>query len=305
MLRSEDIRFFSVVARETSLAAAARRLNISPSAVTQRLQALERQLGLRLTHRNGRTTILTDEGAVLAEEGTRILGELDALRDTLASRRGTVSGLLRVLAPFGFGRRHVAPLCEKFQQQHPALQIDLQLTDRLGRHPEQAWDVAIHIGELQDSALKMRRLAPNRRLLCAAPAYLETRGVPHMPSDLADHDCIVLRENDEDASLWRFSRNGETQGIRVHSHLSSNDGGVARGWALAGRGIVIRSEWDVAEDVAAGRLTQLLPDYTLPPADIILLTGSRADAAARTRAFIQFLSLELAGVNWGPCDRID
>ena len=294
MLKTEELRFFTVVAEEKSLAAASRRLNVSASAVTQRLKLIERQLGLRLTHRNGRAMILTDEGRLLAERGASIIAELESLHASLAVRRGTISGNLRVLAPFGFGRKHVAPLCAEFQEANPGVKVDLLLTDRLGRHPEQAWDVAVHIGELHDSALRMRSLATNQRILCAAPSYLAGRVAPLTPLDLEHHQCIVLRENDEDATLWKLSKDGATVSVRVKSTLCSNDGSVVRAWAVAGRGILVRSEWDVMEDIQDGRLIRLLPDYSLPRADIVLLMSSSTESAARTRAFIDLLSQRLA-----------
>ena len=298
MLKSEDLRFFSIVAKENSLAAAARRLNISASAVTQRLQLIERQVGLRLTYRNGRSMILTDEGKILAGRGGRIIGEIEALDEALRVRRGTVSGHLRILAPFGFGRKHIGPLCAEFQELNPHVSVELLLTDRLGKYPEQAWDLAIQVGELHDSALKMRTLAQNHRVVCAAPAYLADRSLPKKPEDLAKHDCLVLRENDEDATLWRFTKEGENTSVRVEPKLSSNDGSVIMQWALAGRGIVVRSEWDVADDIKAKRLMRLLSDYLLPRADIVLLIGSAAEAGSRTRSFIEFLSIKLAATTW-------
>lgn len=298
MLKSEDLRFFSIVAKEKSLAAAGRRLNISASAVTQRLQLIERQIGSRLTYRNGRSMILTDEGKILADRGSHIIGEIEALNEALTARRETVSGQLRILAPFGFGRKHVSPLCAEFQERNPRVSVELLLTDRLGKHPEQAWDLAIQVGELHDSALKTRILAQNHRVLCAAPAYLAGRSLPEKPADLAKHDCIVLRENDEDATLWRFTKDGESTSVRVEPKLSSNDGSVTMQWAVAGRGIAIRSVWDVADDLKANRLMSLLSNYTLPRADIVLLIGNAAEAGGRARSFIDFLSSKLAAAAW-------
>jgi DNA-binding transcriptional LysR family regulator len=298
MIRSDDLRFFAVVSREKSLAAAARRLDVTASAVTQRLQAMEAQLGLRLTHRNGRTMILTDDGQLLADRGDRIISELDALAETFLSRRRTISGHLRVLAPFGFGRRHVAPACGKFHNLNPDLKVELLLSDKLGRHPDQSWDVAIHVGEVPDSALKMRTLARNRRIVCAAPSYLQDRDPPATPWDLQHHSCIALRENEEDATLWKFQKDGQTLGVRIDPALSSNDGSVVRHWALEGKGIVIRSEWDVAGHIQDGDLVELLPDYGLPRADIVLMVSASAETAGRTRGFIDFLAAELARASW-------
>ena len=298
MIKSEDIRFFLTIAEEASLAAAARRLNVTSSAVSQRLQSLENMIGLRLSHRNGRSMILTDEGRLLAEQGGQIVADLEKLLEGLRVHRGSVFGQLRVLAPFGFGRRHIAPLCVEFQAEHPDLKIDLILVDRLGRHPEQAWDVAVHVGELPDSSLRMRKLASNRRVMCAAPAYLAGRRTPQHPDDLRDHDCIVLRENDEDSALWKLYRDGETFRLRVSPKLASNDGNVVREWALAGKGIIVRSEWDVAQDIRDGALVPILPDYGLPAADVVLFTGGSADVAGRTRVFSDFLVRRFRNISW-------
>jgi len=298
MIKSEDIRFFLTIAEEASLAAAARRLNVTSSAVSQRLQSLENMIGLRLSHRNGRSMILTDEGRLLAEQGSQIVADLEKLVEGLRVHRGAVFGQLRVLAPLGFGRRYIAPLCAEFQEQYPDLKIDLILVDRLGRHPEQAWDVAVHVGELPASSLRVRKLASNRRILCASPAYLAGRPSLAHPADLRDHDCIVLRENDEDSALWKLHRGDDSFHLRISPKLASNDGNVVREWALAGKGIIVRSEWDVARDVHEGRLVPLLPEYGFPAADVVLLTGGSADIARRTRVFIDFLAQRFRGISW-------
>ncbi|HET8748651.1 MAG TPA: LysR substrate-binding domain-containing protein [Ramlibacter sp.] len=132
-------------------------------------------------------------------------------------------------------------------------------------------------------------MAPNSRFLCASPDYLARRGVPSEPQDLAGHDCIVLRENDEDVTLWRFRRKRSEVAVRVPATLSSNDGEVARQWALAGKGIVMRSEWDVAESLRSGRLVRLLPEWELPDADVVALVASRAGMSARVKLFLSFL----------------
>lgn len=298
MIRSEDLRFFAVVSAEPSLAAAARTLNVTPSAVTQRLKALEALFGFRLTHRNGRQMILTEEGHLLAERGGNILREMDALSETVQARRQTISGNLRVLAPFGFGRQHVASICADFQQQYPAVTVDLFLSGKLGRHPDQPWDVAVHIGQLADSTLRARKLARNKRLLCASPLYLVRHAPPRVPSDLLDHACIVLRENDEDSTLWRFQDGSDAVSVRVSPALTTNDGSVARQWALDGHGILIRSEWDVANDLRNGALVELLPSYRLPSADIVLLTSASAERTGRVTAFSDLLAERLSALNW-------
>ena len=303
MLDADDLRFFAAVAVADSLAAAARRLDVSAPAVTQRLRALETRLGVQLVERGGRHLVLTSEGELLAERGREITGALGELAEALAARRCAVAGELQVLAPFGFGRRHVAPLVAQFQAAHPEVRITLRLSDRIGRAAAEteAWDVAIHVGALGEAAagLTLRHLAPNERFLCAAPAYLAQRGVPLCPDDLRGHACIALRENDEDVTLWRFRGQAAEERVRIQPALASNDGEVVKLWALAGHGLIIRSEWDVAEELRSGRLVRLLADYALPPAPVVALTGTRREArAGRTRRFLEHLSDWFSRPSW-------
>lgn len=287
MITSDDLRFFSVVAGSDSVAAAARQLGVTPSAAGQRLAALERRVGVRLADRDRRGLRLTDEGRLLADRAAALVADLDDLDDALAARREDVGGHLHVVAPLGFGRRHVAPLAARFRERYPAVTLDLTLT--AAREPEAAYDLWVHIGELRDTALVGRRLAPNDRWLVAAPSYLAAAGTPARPADLATHACLVLRENDEDTSLWRFSRDGREEAVRVTPALAANDGEALRTWALDGLGLMVRSEWHVAGDVHAGRLVRVLPDHALPPADVTALLGSRRGRTARTQAFLDLL----------------
>jgi DNA-binding transcriptional LysR family regulator len=203
----------------------------------------------------------------------------------------------------GFGRRHIAPVVADFQAANPRLQMELILTDRLGRMPAGDWDLAIHVGSLQKATpgLSVRRLATNRRFLCASADYLRRQPQPHEPGDLQAHSCIALRENDEDVTLWRFrfKSTGEEISVRIEPSLASNDGEVAKAWALAGRGFIIRSEWDIAEDLRAGRLVRALTDYELPAAPIVALVGSRRDArVARTHRFLDELTKRFRQPPW-------
>lgn len=300
MLAPADLEFFAVVARTPSLAAAARALDVTPSAVTQRLQDLERRVGVRLLERRGRRPTLTAEGELLMSEGEKIGGLLAALHEQLASRRGEVAGPLRVLAPFGFGRHHIAPLVAQFQRVHTQVTVELTLSDRLARVPDTAWDVAIHIGDEPTHGLRAERLAPNGRVCCAAPSLLARVGEPAQPESLRDLPCLALRENDEDVTLWRFrDETGRTRQVRVSPVLASNDGDVVRDWALAGLGVMVRSRWSVADDLREGRLVALLPAWSLPDADVVAYTGGGRGRSARATAFVRFLREELRGARWG------
>lgn len=302
MISTDDIRFFLAIAAARSLAAAARALDVTPSAVSQRLQSLEQRLGVQLVSRSARRLTLTDEGELLVLRGGTLLDEAAELTDALQARRGTIAGHLRVLAPLGFGRRYIAPIVAAFRSRHPEVSVELELSDRPGRAAAGAWDVMIHIGTLKDSTLRLLHLAPNERYLCASPAYLKRQGTPARPQDLRSHQCIALRENEEDVTLWRFSRRraaSEPDVVRIEPMLSSNDGEVVKAWALADHGLIVRSEWDVAEDLAAGRLVRVLPNHRLPPADIVaLLNPGRSGRARRTQAFVEHLRAALAPPPW-------
>jgi DNA-binding transcriptional LysR family regulator len=298
MLKSDDLDFFAAVAGAPSLAAAARHLGVSAPAVTQRLQELERRVGVRLVHRTGRTLSLTEEGLLLADGAGSIVSALGELTDRIQARRGIVTGRLRVVAPMGFGRTHIAPLVATFAAAHPAVQVELRLSDRLGTIPEGTWDIAVHIGELRDSSLVAHRLAPNERICCAAPSLLAEHGTPASPADLSRWPCIAIRENDEDTTLWRFVEADGLASVRIDPVLATNDGEVAREWAVAGRGVVVRSEWSVAGDVAAGRLVRILPTTPPPPANVMALVASRTGHSARTTAFMAALRRTFAAVPW-------
>ncbi|OZI60192.1 LysR family transcriptional regulator [Bordetella genomosp. 11] len=299
MLSSEDLRFFLTVVAARSLAEAARTLDVTPPAVTQRLAGLERRLGIRLVERTGRRIALTDEGELLAARGRRICEDLGQLADTLGSRGSVIAGHLRVLAPLGFGHRYVGPAVARVRRDYPEVTATLTLSDRPGRVAEDGWDVLVHIGELRDSALVMHRIAANRRILCAAPAYLRRRGMPARPEDLRTHECIALRENDEDVTLWRFTdARGETASVRIDPVLASTEGAVVHDWAVAGMGIMVRSEWDVAGDLRDGRLVALLPGWRLPDADVIALLPSRQERSARTSHFLTCLRAEVQAHPW-------
>lgn len=288
MLTLDDIRFFQILIKAGSMVAAARELDVSPPAITQRLQQIEARYGIRLVDRSTRSMRLTDEGELLYEKGALICAESDALLDQLAARSGVVTGHLRVSAPFGFGRRYLAPLLADFHTRHPSLKVSLALADNPVVNDAGAADVMFHIGELHDSSLVRYTIAPNKRLLCASPAYLRRCGTPSTPEELAAHACITLRENNEDVSLWKFMRGQESRHVRIDPALISNDGDVVCQWAIHGKGIIVRSEWDVAQALKAGQLVPLLPQWKLAPADVVALVPQRKGMSARVKAFIAF-----------------
>jgi DNA-binding transcriptional LysR family regulator len=284
-----DLRFFVTITESGSLAEAARRLDVTPSAVSQRLRQLESRLGMQLAHRSTRRFTLTAEGELFHAGVVTLLAGLDGLVDTLRERSGEVAGTLHVGGPLGFGRHHLAPAIADFHTLYPKLMVSLTLSDVVSAGDANRFDLIVHIGNLPDSSMVAYPIAPNARFVCAAPRYLAQRPAPSDPKELAAHDCIVLRENDEDVTLWRFRRKRSELAVRVPAVLSSNDGEVAKQWALQGKGVVMRSEWDVAESLASGRLVRLLDDWSLPDADVVALVASRAGMLARVKLFLSFL----------------
>jgi DNA-binding transcriptional LysR family regulator len=297
MLNADDLRFFIAITQSSSLAAAARHLNVTPPAVTQRLRSLELRLGVQLVDRS--TNSMTDEGELLAEQSRTVVQQIDAIEELIAQRRGTVAGHLRISAPSGFGRTYIVPTVDRFLETHPEVRVTLELSDNpIGLKPD-AWDVIVHIGELRSSPLQMIQLSPNRRVICASPAYLARRGTPESPSDLLKHDCLGLRENDEDVTLWRLAAaGGQIETVRVNPLFWSNDGEAIRTLAMKGRGIMLRSEWDVAPQIASGTLVEILQGWSAPDAPVVALLGPRNYRAARTRNFVELLRQALTPAPW-------
>ncbi|CAH0276607.1 HTH-type transcriptional regulator DmlR [Massilia sp. Bi118] len=301
MLNSDDLRFFCVLAGQPSLAQTARTLNVTPSSITQRLQAIEDKLKLKLLNRQGRTTTLTDEGQLLAERARLILADMDELQESLHDRKNELVGRLRILAPLGFGNEYVAELAAQFQAQHRNVSVELVLSDSPNRQTPEAWDIVIHIGALPDSSMLQTVLAKNRRFLCAAPDYVARCGRPANIADLRHHACISLQENAEDVTMWRLQAPGADAyaSIRIRPRLTSNDGRVVKQWALKGHGIMMRSEWDVAQELRSGTLVRILPDHALPGADIVALLGSaQRQRSARTMRFLDLLRQSLGARPW-------
>jgi DNA-binding transcriptional LysR family regulator len=289
MTDSADIRFLLTIQQSGSLIGAARKLGVTPSAVSQRLQQLEKKLGTRLVDRTARKLIFTEEGALLCLRGSELVERLDALMEDLRVRHGGLVGTLKVNAPLGFGRRYLASVIADFQQEHPDVDVALTLSDQPLTEAADRFDVVVHIGELRASNLVGHAVAPNARFVCASPAFVKRFGNPDALDDLARLPCIVLRENNEDVSLWHFSKGKTSRSVRVASKLMCNDGDVIRRWACEGRGVILRSEWDVADDIRQGRLVRLLPAWRAPDANVIALTHNRSGLPRRTRDFMQYL----------------
>ena len=289
-----DLAFFSLVVKHGNLSATARELGLTPPAISTRLAKLEQRLGVRLLNRTTRRVSVTQEGELYLAEGARILADLQALERSVSSARAQPQGLLRLNATFGFGRAHIVPAVSDFCRQFPDVEVQMRLTDRPLNLIEEGFDVAVRFGDLPDARLTARRIASNRRLLCASPRYLEIHGEPRAPGDLQRHRCIVVRENDVAYGTWRLESGARAETVKVRGPVSSNDGQSALEWALDGHGIVMRSEWETAAHLRAGRLQEVLTDWRTPPADIYALYPERLNLPAKTLAFVDFLSRRFA-----------
>jgi DNA-binding transcriptional LysR family regulator len=289
-----DLGFFSVLSASGSLSAAGRELGITKAAVSKRLAQMESRIGVPLINRTTRRMGLTQEGELLLEHARRILSEIDDLEELLGVSRATPRGLLRVNATLGFGRSHVAPLISRFVRKHPHVQVQLQLSVNPPPLTEDTWDVCVRFGEPPDTRVIARRIAPNRRLLCAAPSYLARHGEPKVPQDLARHNCIGIRQGEEAYGVWRLAsgrgRAQKAESIKTRGNLATNDGEIAVQWALDGHGILMRAEWDIGRYLRSGRLVQVLPHYHTPDADIYAVYPQRHQLAARVRAFVDFVA---------------
>lgn len=289
MGKFKQLESFVAVATLGSLSAAARAQGVAPAMMGRRINALEARLGIKLMVRSTRRLSLTSEGTSLLEEAQRILRDLDETESRISQGGIKPSGHLRITAPAGFGRRHVAPLLPELLARHPRVTVTLDLTDRLVDLIEERYDCAIRIGELDDSQIVGLRLADNRRLVVAAPSYLESHGCPATPDDLAHHNCLSFGSQANQARGWLFKYKGQVHAVRVKGNLACSDGSVLHEWTLAGYGLAWRSMWEVREDLAAGRLVSVLDDYAAPSNGIFALLAERKHLPLRVRAFVDLL----------------
>ena len=293
-IQPADLGFFSVLARAGSLSAAARELGITTPAVSRHLAAMEARVGVSLVSRTTRRMRLTPEGELYLEHARRILGDIDDMAQLLGASKAMPTGLLRVNATLGFGRSHITPIISSFVRQHPQVEVQLQLSVNPPPLTDDSFDVCICFGAPPDARVISRLLAPNRRLLCATPAYLAKHGTPKVPNDLTRHNCIGIRQGKEAYGVWRLTsgrgRSASVESVKTRGNLTTNDGEIAVKWALDGHGILMRAEWDIERYLNSGRLVQVLPQYSTPDADIHAVYPQRHQSTARVRAFVDFLA---------------
>ncbi|MFC4765739.1 LysR family transcriptional regulator [Dyella koreensis] len=291
MNRIDDICLFLRVLDLGSISAAARSLDLSVAVASQRLKRLERDLGVRLLHRTTRQLHATPEGTALAEQGRVLIEDLEALTSGLRKSGSSVSGPVRVTMPAAFGRQYVSPLLPQFLARHPGIKLNVNLSDQVVDLVTAGFDLAIRIGVLSDSSLVARRLATNKRVLCAAPAYLKQHGTPRTPADLAHHECLLQVGSHGRQDIWGLSdANGRPLAVRVDGRFESNFGELLSDAALAGLGVALHSTWHIGGELRAGRLRVVLSDYPPPDTGIYAVTPQRRMVPQRVQAFIDFLA---------------
>ena len=285
----QEMAVFSRVVTAGSLSAAARELGLSPALVSRRLAALEARLGVRLINRTTRTLNLTVEGTRYYDACTRVLAEIQEADAEVSVGRVDPQGALKVALPASFGHRHVAPLVPQFAARYPKVELALSLSDRTVNIMDEGFDVAVCIADLPDSSLAARRLAPNRRVVCASPAYLAAHGTPRTPDDLAKHNCLTARDF---VGQWDYKApDGRSGSVRVAGRYCCDNWEVLREWALAGLGVALKSTWDVYRELKDGSLVTLLPGYVFhSDVAIYAVYPHRRFLPAKTRVFIEFLA---------------
>ncbi len=292
-----DLALFRAIVDAGGISAAAIALRSSPPAVSRRLTVLETKLGVRLAERSSRRFRLTDEGLLLSERSRSILEQIRDVEAEVASRGGAARGRLRVGAPTDFGHRRIAPWLAAFVAQHPGLEAHLTLSDSGLEVEADGCDIILRFGLPNDPLVIARKIATIRRVLCASPSYLLRRRKPEHPNQLATHHCLRLARRNQLFDRWSFSKGTDAADeVKVGGALSSGDGGVLREWALAGEGISLEAFWDVADDLDAGRLVEILPDYQSTALELYAVFAPSKPTPPRIRLFVDYLVQEFRGL---------
>jgi len=289
MDKLKQLESFVTVATKGSLTATALAEGVAPAVIGRRIDALEERLGVKLLVRTTRRISLTHEGSAFLEDCQRLLADLANAEASVSAGGVKASGHLRITAPAGFGRRHVAPQVPRFLALHPDVSVSLNLSDRVVDIVNEGFDCAVRVGDLPDSSLISVRLADNRRLCVATPGYLKRAGVPQHPSELARHECLTLSSDASQTRGWAFRVEGEVTHLRPHGRLDCSDGQVLHDWCLQGLGIAWRSTWEVESEIASGRLQAVLEDYAAPPNGIFAVFPHARHLPLRVRLWIDFL----------------
>lgn len=290
----DDLRLFNRIVSAGSLSETARRLGGSLAAVSRRLSAMETRLGARLVDRGTRRFALTAEGSLYYERGVAILAELDELETQVNARTSAPSGHIRIGAPSEIGRRRFAPLIAAFGRLHPQVTLELVLTDSRVDVIGDELDIGLHVDRPEDGNIVVRKLLSSRRIACASPAYLAARGEPIRPRDLAHHHCICLVRGRHVYNGWPFLIDGAQQEVRVRGSLLTSSAEVVHDWALAGHGVALKASWDIAGDLADGRLVEVLGGYSCNRIELYATYATRRHMPFRIRLLLDHLADDLS-----------
>lgn len=289
-----EMRTFAAVAEAGNQSAAAKRCGLTPAAISAIVKRLEVALGVRLFERTSRSTTLTPAGETFLASAQRALEILDQTHADMQGARKAVSGVIRMAVPSDLVRTELGRHLQAFQQQHPAIVLSLHSSDALHNLQVDAMDLAVRYGELLDSGLRARKLCDTRRITCAAPAYLAQHGTPCTPQDLAQHECLTFWVGGRVETSWRFWVKGEWLRVPVQGHWRSDDSALVRQWAIDGRGLINKSDIDLADDIQAGHLVPVLGNYKGPEIPLSLVLGTAKPLPQRTRVLADFLITRFA-----------
>ena len=297
MDKYQEMRVFSTVVEAGSFVAAAESLGMSKAAVSRYVSELEQRLGVRLIHRTTRKLSLTPEGEVFLARCQDILSSIDASEAEISTRSVTVSGLLKVSVPVSFGIRHMAPLWHEFLDKHPQVSLDVQLADRVIDLVDEGFDLAVRIARLPDSSLISRQIASTRLVLCAAPNYLERKGIPKHPSELVEHD-VVSYSRLATGDQWHFERPEGTISVKVRPRMWSNNGDSCIAACVQGAGIQLQPTFLIEQELRRGALIEILPQFRAANLGIYVVYPTRKFVLPKVRALVEFLDARLGAAAW-------
>ena len=290
----DNIRLFLTITEKGSLVATGREAGLSATTVSERLAALEAHYGVVLFNRTTRSLSLTDEGRTLLNGAKIVLSEIEDLETRIRHGADTLSGPIRVSAPIDIGRSIVSHVISSFTTDHPAITIELLLSDGYVDIVGQGFDLALRFGTVTDSTLRTRNLGHFRRIVCAAPAYIAQHGMPQTPADLVQHNCLIMRFGTTLDNIWRFGTDKKPQTVTVRGNKTVNDGSLVRQWALEGHGVILKSELDVAPDLTSGKLIALLENFTAPPNPLQMMFPPGRAQPRRVRALAEAFTQSMA-----------
>jgi DNA-binding transcriptional LysR family regulator len=302
MDRLKQIESFVAVATKGSLTAAANAEGVAPAVIGRRIDALESRLGVKLLVRTTRKITLTHEGSAFLEDCQRLLSDLTNAEASVSAGGVKASGYLKITAPAGFGRRHVAPLVPRFMALHPDVNVSLNLSDRVVDIVNEGYDCAVRVGDLPDSSLVSVRLADNRRLCVATPAYLKRAGTPKHPGELARHECLMLSSDASQTRGWAFLVDGAVTHLRPSGRIDCSDGQVLHDWCAEGLGLAWRSTWEVEQEIAKGQLVSVLDEFAAPPNGIYAVFPHAKHLPLRVRLWIDFLKHSYGHAEYWRCN---